>query len=97
MLLFRPFSLAWWFWLSWTGVFMACSISVKFVGLFVIVLVGLHTLNDMWDILGDLQTPIAQVVKHFVARALCLILLPAALYITFFYIHLETLYKRFVP
>ncbi|GBN52516.1 Protein O-mannosyl-transferase 2 [Araneus ventricosus] len=89
----RPFSLAWWFWLSWTGVFMACSISVKFVGLFVIVLVGLHTLNDMWNILGDLQTPIAQVVKHFVARALCLIFLPAALYITFFYIHLETLYK----
>ncbi|XP_055930516.1 protein O-mannosyl-transferase 2-like [Argiope bruennichi] len=89
----RPFSLAWWFWLSWTGVFMACSISVKFVGLFVIVLVGLHTLNDLWNILGDLQTPIIEVVKHFVARALCLILLPAVLYITFFYIHLKTLYK----
>ncbi|GIY27957.1 protein O-mannosyl-transferase 2 [Caerostris darwini] len=89
----RPFSLSWWFWLAWTGVFMACSISVKFVGLFVVILVGLHTLIDLWNILGNLNISIIQVVKHFVARAFCLILLPAALYIIFFYIHLKTLYK----
>ncbi|GFQ91933.1 protein O-mannosyl-transferase 2 [Trichonephila clavata] len=89
----RPFSLIWWFWLSWTGIFMACSISVKFVGLFVVILVGLHTLNDLWNILGNLDISMFQVVKHFAARALCLIILPAALYITFFYIHLKTLYK----
>ncbi|XP_071042125.1 protein O-mannosyl-transferase 2 isoform X3 [Parasteatoda tepidariorum] len=89
----RNFSPSWWFWLSWTGVFMACSISVKFVGLFVVLLVGIHTLYDLWNILGNLNTPITQVIKHFTARAVCLILLPAILYVTFFYIHLKTLYK----
>ncbi|KAG8182545.1 hypothetical protein JTE90_002079 [Oedothorax gibbosus] len=89
----RAFSVNWWFWLSWTGVFMACSISVKFVGLFVVLLVGFHTLYDLWDILGNMDIPMISVGKHFAARVLCLILLPAALYVTFFYIHLKTLYK----
>ncbi|XP_035213092.1 protein O-mannosyl-transferase 2-like isoform X1 [Stegodyphus dumicola] len=89
----RPFSVMWWFWLSWTGIFMACSISVKFVGLFVVLLVGIHTLTDLWIIWGNLNIPIVQVLKHFAARVLCLILIPAVLYITFFYIHLKTLYK----
>ena len=34
----------------------------------------------------------AYTVKHFLSRAVCLILLPALLYITFFYIHLRNLY-----
>ena len=36
------------------------------------------------------------VFKHFAARAVCLIVLPAALYMLFFAIHLEVLHKRYV-
>ncbi|NXV86398.1 POMT2 transferase, partial [Calonectris borealis] len=51
----RPFSASWWFWLSLTGVNLAGAIGVKFVGLFVVLLVGLNTIYDLWDLLGNLS------------------------------------------
>ncbi|XP_049959896.1 protein O-mannosyl-transferase 2 isoform X1 [Schistocerca serialis cubense] len=89
----RPFTLRWWLWLMFTGSMLACAISVKFVGLFVVILVGLHTTAELWEVLGDLSKPVVYTVKHFLARALCLILLPALLYMLFFYIHLVVLRK----
>jgi len=56
--LYRAFSLHWWGWLVFTGVMIASAISVKFVGLFVVILVGIHTAADLWDVLGDLSKPI---------------------------------------
>ncbi|KAJ9578981.1 hypothetical protein L9F63_024911, partial [Diploptera punctata] len=91
----RAFSSSWWFWLIFTGVMLACAISVKFVGLFVVILVGIHTVADLWDVLGDLSKPVRYTVKHFIARAVCLIILPAFLYVMFFYIHLLVLSKRY--
>lgn len=88
-----PFSKSWWFWLSYTGSMLACTISVKFVGLFVILFVGVQTLYQLWDILGDLSKPIVYTMKHFIARTICLIVLPAFIYIFFFYIHLKVLSK----
>nr|CAD7256108.1 unnamed protein product [Timema shepardi] len=89
----RPFSAVWWVWLLLTGVMLACAVSVKFVGLFVVILVGIRTLADLWDMLGDLTKPMSFVVRHFIARILCLIVLPSLLYILFFYIHLQVLNK----
>nr|CAD7587798.1 unnamed protein product [Timema genevievae] len=89
----RPFSTVWWVWLLLTGVMLACAVSVKFVGLFVVILVGIRTLADLWDMLGDLTKPMSFVVRHFIARILCLIVLPSLLYMLFFYIHLQVLNK----
>ena len=33
------------------------SLSVKWVGVFVVALVGLTTIKDLWDLLGDLTIP----------------------------------------
>lgn len=52
---FRPFSATWWLWLVLTGVSLAGALGVKFVGLFVILLVGLNTVWDLWRLLGDLS------------------------------------------
>ncbi|KAJ8938509.1 hypothetical protein NQ318_005173 [Aromia moschata] len=87
----REFSFKWWFWLTFTGTMLACCMSVKFVGLFVILLVGLMTVVDLWDILGDMSRPVSDTLRHLVTRAVCLILLPILLYIVFFYIHLRVL------
>lgn len=54
----QTFTANWWSWLLFTGTMIACTISVKFVGLFVILLVGLHTINDLWIELGDLTKPV---------------------------------------
>ncbi|VEN44946.1 unnamed protein product [Callosobruchus maculatus] len=85
------FSVKWWLWLLFTGTMLACCISVKFVGLFVVFLVGFMTIADLWNILGDLTRPVMDTVKHLIARAACLIILPICLYMTFFYIHLTVL------
>jgi len=87
----RAFTFAWWFWLSALGSALSCTISVKFVGLFVVLLVGVRAIADLWDILGDMSHPVSYTVKHFLARAVCLIALPAFLYATIFYVHLRVL------
>lgn len=55
LLVSRPFSAPWWFWLSLTGISLAGALGVKFVGLFIIVQVGLNTISDLWQLFGDLS------------------------------------------
>lgn len=50
-----PFSRKWWTWMIFTGISLACTISVKFVGLFVVLLVGLYTIYELWRELGNLN------------------------------------------
>lgn len=52
------FSVNWWCWLIFTGVTMACCVSVKFVGLFQVMFIGLVTIADLWFILGNFSKPI---------------------------------------
>ncbi|KAH8281231.1 hypothetical protein KR018_000149 [Drosophila ironensis] len=87
----ESYSLRWWTWLFFTGTMLSCTISVKFVGLFVVLLVGLHTATELWLILGDLGQPIWETVKQVACRAITLILWPVLLYTFFFYIHLSVL------
>lgn len=87
----RCFAVDWWAWLLFTGTALACTISVKFVGLFVVLLVGVHTVCDLYEELGDLQRPVSHTVRQFAARALTLIVWPMFLYALFFYVHLATL------
>jgi len=89
----EPFSAAWWGWLTLTGAMLAGAISVKFVGLFVVLYVGIFTIGQLWQILGDITQPFMYTLKHFIARAVCLIVVPIFLYVTFFFIHLTILSK----
>ncbi|XP_005986590.1 protein O-mannosyl-transferase 2 [Latimeria chalumnae] len=89
----RPFCTCWWFWLTLTGTNLAGALGVKFVGLFVILLVGLNTVHDLWRLLGDISLSMVSFGKHLLARVLCLILLPVSLYMTLFAIHFFVLNK----
>lgn len=60
------FSKVWWFWLFFTGTMLSCCISIKFVGLFVVILVGLMTISDLWSVLGDLNRPVVSYFTYFV-------------------------------
>ncbi len=88
------FTPVWWSLLALVGVMLAGAISVKFVGLFVVLLVGMDTAWQLWDVLGDLSRPFSHTVRHFAARALCLIVLPVVIYVAIFWVHLTVLYKR---
>ncbi|XP_072130931.1 protein O-mannosyl-transferase 2 isoform X3 [Mobula birostris] len=89
----RPFSLPWWQWLILTGVNIAGALGVKFVGIFVIILIGINTVSDLWHLLGILDVSLVEFGKHLLARVLCLILLPLVFYTTFFAIHFTVLNK----
>lgn len=52
-----PFSPEWGLWLMLTGVSIGCVCSVKWVGFFVTALVGLYTIEDLWNKFGDLKMP----------------------------------------
>ncbi|XP_020650025.3 protein O-mannosyl-transferase 2 [Pogona vitticeps] len=87
----RSFSAPWWFWLCLTGINLAGAMGVKFVGLFVVLLVGMNTICDLWELLGDLSLSMVTLGKHFLARVLCLIMLPLALYTALFAVHFTVL------
>ncbi|GFR57381.1 protein O-mannosyl-transferase 2 [Elysia marginata] len=87
----RPFSGLWWFWMSATGVSLACAMGVKFVGLFIVLFVGYTTAADLWSLLGDLSLSMLKLCIHLCARGLCLIALPVLMYCVFFAVHFQVL------
>ncbi|KAG5857580.1 hypothetical protein ANANG_G00020960 [Anguilla anguilla] len=89
----RPFSAPWWIWLLLTGANLAGALGVKFVGLFVILLVGLNTASDLWGLLGDLEISMTELGKHLLARVFGLIVVPLSLYMTVFAVHFVILNK----
>ncbi|KAI0314327.1 glycosyltransferase family 39 protein [Amylostereum chailletii] len=83
----QPFTDAWWTWLTLTGLSLGAVVSCKWVGLFTIATVGFGTLRQLWLLLGDMRVPPKLWIKHFWARALCLIAVPVLFYMTMFQIH----------
>ncbi|KAI9807529.1 MAG: hypothetical protein M1825_005469 [Sarcosagium campestre] len=53
----ESFSLEWWVSLVLTGISIGCVCSVKWVGLFCTALVGIYTVEDLWNKFGDLKMP----------------------------------------
>lgn len=86
-----PFSRRWWTWLTLTGLALGAVVSCKWVGLFTIATVGVFTVMQLWLLLGDLRVPIPLLVRHFVARAICLIVVPSLFYMGMFAIHFAIL------
>ncbi|KAJ2714033.1 Protein O-mannosyltransferase 2 [Coemansia spiralis] len=89
-----PFSPAWWRWLVSTGVALGLTVSAKWVGFFVIALVGLHTIEDLLSLHSSRQVSLRALAGHWCARAVCLIGVPALVYIGMFQIHFALLRSR---
>ncbi|KAI8824002.1 Dolichyl-phosphate-mannose-protein mannosyltransferase-domain-containing protein [Fimicolochytrium jonesii] len=87
----KPFTPEWYFWLFATGVSLGTVLSVKWVGLFAIALVGLHTVDELWEMLGDLKMSPATYANHWIARIAGLIIAPMAVYTFSFVLHFAVL------
>ncbi|XP_061459850.1 protein O-mannosyl-transferase 1 isoform X2 [Rhineura floridana] len=66
---------------------------VKYMGLFTYILLltiaGIHS----WQLIGDQTLPNISLLCHLLARGLAFVILPAASYLSFFYVHLALLYR----
>ncbi|KAJ8586747.1 glycosyltransferase family 39 protein [Rhizopogon salebrosus TDB-379] len=86
------FTVEWWSWLIATGFFMACTWGSKVNGILTVVTIGIAVLVDLWDILDYKKGfTMEHFWKHFMARAVGLILVPFIIYLSFFYVHFAVL------
>jgi len=83
----EPFTANWWSWLALSGLSLGAVVSCKWVGLFTIATVGVSTLWQLWNLLGDLRVTPRLFIRHFTARAICLIIVPVVFYMFMFQIH----------
>jgi len=70
-----------------TGLSLGAVVSCKWVGLFTIATVGFSTVYQLWNLLGDLRISPRLWIRHLMARALCLIVVPILFYLFIFEIH----------
>lgn len=89
----QEFSRKWWKWLLLTGVSIGCTCSVKMVGLFVTSLIGIYTVVDLWNKLGDKSISWKKYSQHWLARILGLIIVPFSIFLGSFKIHFDLLYR----
>ncbi|KAG2195696.1 hypothetical protein INT47_012917 [Mucor saturninus] len=87
----KPFTLWWYVWLAMTGLGLGLTVSCKWVGLFTIATIGTSTLKGLWELWGNTRVSSSVFLRHFGARALCLIVLPVAVYLLMFRIHFHIL------
>ncbi|KAI8055032.1 mannosyltransferase PMTI [Syncephalis plumigaleata] len=91
---YQPFTRVWWFWMVSTGISLGLTTSVKMVGLFVVALVGICVVWDLWNKLDYRQgLTMRQWTRHFFARVIGLIYVPLFVYLISFYIHFMVLNK----
>ncbi|KAJ3027390.1 UNVERIFIED_CONTAM: Protein O-mannosyltransferase 2 [Siphonaria sp. JEL0065] len=87
----EPLSPRWHIWMALLGVSLGCTLSVKWVGLFVIALVGINSIEDLWDMLGDIKMPVRTYAYHWFVRITFLIVVPFTVYALSFLAHFTIL------
>ncbi|PWN21294.1 hypothetical protein BCV69DRAFT_282030 [Microstroma glucosiphilum] len=89
---YNEFSFRWWAWMIATGVNLSLTMSCKMVGLLTFLTVGTAVLVDLWKLLDiNRGLTMRRVAKHFFARALGLIVIPAIVYMFWFWVHFKIL------
>ncbi|KAG8624005.1 hypothetical protein KVT40_008981 [Elsinoe batatas] len=83
----KAFTPEWGFWLAMTGLSIGCVCSVKWVGMFGTALVGLYTIEDLWNKFGDLKMAKSTLTAHVGFRVVGLIVIPMIVYMLSFWAH----------
>jgi dolichyl-phosphate-mannose-protein mannosyltransferase len=89
----EPFSTGWWKSLTFVGISLGLTLSVKWVGLFTVGTIGVATVGQLWNIVCDGSIPLRVFYRHLMARVLTLIAIPLTIYMYFFSVHFSILSK----
>ncbi|KAG2733816.1 hypothetical protein G9P44_003341 [Scheffersomyces stipitis] len=87
----QPFTKQWFKSLLLAGMGLGMTVSTKLTGLYTIAWVGLLTIVELWDYLGDLNVTMRQWYTHFAARFVALVCVPVTIYLSVFYLHFLSL------
>lgn len=83
----------WSWWMLLTGLSIGCVCSIKWVGLFITVVVGLYTIMDLFEHYCSKTESRKIYYKHWAIRIINLIIIPFLFYLFCFKIHFLLLYK----
>jgi dolichyl-phosphate-mannose-protein mannosyltransferase len=90
----HPFSFGWWIWLISAAVNMGLAFSVKYLAFYSCSLCLALLLRDFWvRRLGDRNASNMKVLSEFCVQATVLAIIPFAIYVSLFYVHLSILTK----
>ncbi|KAJ2773516.1 Protein O-mannosyltransferase 2 [Coemansia nantahalensis] len=89
----QAFSRPWWKWLFATGASLGLVASAKWVGLLAVALVGLYTIHELYELLGQRDLRVSGYAKHWAARLVALVAVPLAIYALCFKVHFALLYR----
>lgn len=81
------FDSLWWCQLLLTGAAIGLTISVKYVGVFIVSLVGITTAADLWRCYCNTNMSLCSLLGRTLRYVVALILLPASVYILIFTLH----------
>ena len=87
----NPYSFTWWLWLSLGGVFLTLGLCVKYIGGLTFLLCIMILLRDYWLLLGNRKLQGSFLLRQLCGRLAILSVVPAAVYLAVFYVHLTIL------
>lgn len=83
----------WGLWMCLLGISIGCVCSVKWVGLFITIVVGFYTMIDLMRLYHEKSVTRLQYLKHWLVRIIYLIVIPFMIYLFCFRVHFLLLYK----
>lgn len=89
----QEFTKSWYGWMVFSGLSIGAVCSVKWVGLFITILVGLYTIQDLFEKLFEKDFEIKKYAKHWSVRIATLIFIPFLVYLISFKVHFHLLSK----
>ncbi|KAJ2467167.1 Protein O-mannosyltransferase 2 [Coemansia sp. RSA 2322] len=87
----QPFSYEWRKYLLLTGLSLGLVASSKWVGLFAVALVGIFTIQELYEMFCNVRMPVKVYAKHWAWRILALVVIPFTVYAFCFVLHFAVL------
>ncbi|XP_072376843.1 protein O-mannosyltransferase 1 [Diabrotica undecimpunctata] len=89
----RPYSVFWFFWIVISCFSLTCALSIKYVGFYTCCLGAIIVLQDFWRLLSSNKLSDQSLCLRFLIQSITALFIAGLVYISVFYVHLNTLYK----